>query len=478
MHKLDQLLFNNKFYKLSGNYVIFNELGNSISKDIYDLIDLNKIFNAENVFKNTVTNYEKLIERINLQDSTSLFLNLVSMEFLEFISSSVFEFIYCDLTNYDEMLHQYEIWCELRKLTNFLCVKINVYNETKFLIYDNTELEVSVIFPVYNVSQYLEQCFRNFLTFKHDFIELIAVNDGSTDNSLDILKNFSTKDYRIKILNKTNGGCASARMHGLEHAKGKYVAFVDPDDFVEPDFLLKLHMNAVFSQCQVIQCGYKKYYMETDSYSDVSENPRLQNYYTPIYAYLEPLYELYRINDIAIWRRLYKRDFLLQNKITFPISIRRFDDLPFFFEVFSRCVSFVAIPDKLYNYRLNRPGQDIAINDEKLYIHFDIFAYLDKFNSELEDVNILRNLLISRINSHMWSMSLLQPKYYSAYIDKLILDFKIHIKDIAFSIMCIRSHYGGVLKIEMLFFLGVVLRNKFLVKKAMKIYMELHNGKI
>jgi hypothetical protein len=216
--------------------------------------------------------------------------------------------------------------------------------------------------------------------------------------------------------------------------------------------------------------------METNEYHDVADSHALSRYYTPYKSYLEPIYELYRINDVAIWRRLYKRDFLLNNKIEFPTPIKRFDDLPFFFEVFSRCVSFVAIPDKLYNYRLNRPGQDVAINDERLFVHFEIFEYLDKFYSERtgEDQHVLKNLLISRLNSHLWSLSLLDEEFYDNYILKMIKDFNIHVKHFAFSVACIKAHFGGIKKLQMLLFIGIYFKNKKMIKKAIKRYKETH----
>lgn len=476
MSKLERILLCEQFYNLSGKYFIYCH--NKVNDDVTSLLGLNNKYDIRLLGNNTCNTSSTFLKNTQLDNSASLFIQDYSESIVKSLVNNkcVFEFIYCDLTNYDDMYQQYKVWCELRKLTKFLCIKVNVYNEVKFLVYDNTELEVSVIFPVYNISQYLKQCFENFISFKHDFIELLAVNDGSTDDSLSILEGISAKDKRVKILNKANGGCASARMYGLQNAKGKYVAFVDPDDFVEPDFLLKLHMNAVFSQCQVIQCGFKKYYMETNEYHDVADSQSLSKYYTPYKSYLEPIYELYRINDVAIWRRLYKRDFLLNNKIEFPTSIKRFDDLPFFFEVFSRCVSFVAIPDKLYNYRLNRPGQDVAINDERLFVHFEIFEYLDKFYSERasEDQHVLKNLLISRLNSHLWSLSLLDEKLYDDYILKMIKDFNIHVKHFAFSVACIKAHFGGIKKLQMLLFIGIYFQNRKMIKKAIKRYKETH----
>ena len=103
---------------------------------------------------------------------------------------------------------------------------------------------VSVLIPVYNVEKYLERCLDSILKQTLTKIEIICVNDGSTDNSLSILKEYQKKDSRIIIVNKENGGLPSARNAGLDRAEGKYVGFVDSDDYIEPNMFQKLYDTA------------------------------------------------------------------------------------------------------------------------------------------------------------------------------------------------------------------------------------------
>ena len=98
---------------------------------------------------------------------------------------------------------------------------------------NNDEDLISIIVPVYNVEKYLEQCLESLLNQTYKNIEIIVVNDGSTDQSLDILKKYSFKDNRIKLYSQKNQGISAARNTALEHINGKYVMFVDSDDWIE-----------------------------------------------------------------------------------------------------------------------------------------------------------------------------------------------------------------------------------------------------
>ena len=93
---------------------------------------------------------------------------------------------------------------------------------------------ISIIVPVYNVSEYLPRCLDSLINQTYKNIEIILVNDGSTDNSLEICKKYAEKDLRIKVIDKENGGISSARNTGIAEASGEWIGFVDSDDYIEP----------------------------------------------------------------------------------------------------------------------------------------------------------------------------------------------------------------------------------------------------
>ncbi|HIY36843.1 MAG TPA: glycosyltransferase, partial [Candidatus Paraprevotella stercorigallinarum] len=99
---------------------------------------------------------------------------------------------------------------------------------------------ISIIIPVYNSSAYLDKCIGSVLMQTYKNIEVILVNDGSDDDSFEICKKYAENDHRIKLINKDNGGVSSARNAGIKASTGRYIAFVDSDDTISPDFCSKM----------------------------------------------------------------------------------------------------------------------------------------------------------------------------------------------------------------------------------------------
>lgn len=117
---------------------------------------------------------------------------------------------------------------------------------------------ISVIIPVYNAEHHLKKCVDSFINQSYSNFELILVNDGSKDNSLEICKSCSLNDSRIITLNKSNGGASSARNFGLDHMHGDYVIFADSDDFVSPDYLNNLYLAIKKGSFDIVQCGHQE----------------------------------------------------------------------------------------------------------------------------------------------------------------------------------------------------------------------------
>ncbi len=113
---------------------------------------------------------------------------------------------------------------------------------------------ISVIIPIYNVAKYLPRCFDSILSQKNSDFEVVMVDDGSTDNSAAVCKEMSERDARFKLFTKDNGGVSSARNYGLEKAEGEYIAFIDGDDAVDPDFLT---FEADIQQVDVVEKSYR-----------------------------------------------------------------------------------------------------------------------------------------------------------------------------------------------------------------------------
>lgn len=239
------------------------------------------------------------------------------------------------------------------------------------------------------------------------------MDDGSPDNCADIVRQYAEKDPRIKLLQKENGGCASARQYGLERAKGRYIGFIDPDDFIDESMFRKLLSRAMVGSYEISYCGYKELYEETGKTRDIPDllsSPYKDGTVDP--NEIQPLMAFLRV---AIWRGIYRSEMLRRNKIHFYTDLRRFDDLPFKFEVFASAKSVVCVPEHLYYYRMARPGQDVAANDERLYVHFSIFEYLDEFVAAHGTKEMYDYLQIVKLHTHIYALQKLLPQYVKEY---------------------------------------------------------------
>lgn len=212
--------------------------------------------------------------------------------------------------------------------------------------------KVSVLLPIYNVEKYLEKCLDSVIGQTLKDIEIICVNDGSTDSSLDILKKYAAKDKRIKIINKENGGLPSARNAGLDAATGEFVSFIDSDDYIQPNMMSTLYKNAKKTKAEIVICGANIF----------PEEPRADGW---TYSVLSPKCKFYEeCNDELlfknpatrpfIWRTFVKRDLIERNHLRLNEGIHIGEDNAFQFRIYPLAKGISVIPDKLYNYRWYR----------------------------------------------------------------------------------------------------------------------------
>lgn len=281
---------------------------------------------------------------------------------------------------------------------------------------DSYEKELSIVFPVYNVENYIEQCIRSVTAWKADYVEFLFVSDGSKDASADIIRKYARNDKRILLIEKENGGCASARQMGLERVRGRYVGFIDPDDFIEINMFHKLLRKAMEGNFDISLCGYKEYY-ENSGLSRNAEDYIVQPYIDGCYD-ANKIKELVTYSRVAIWRGIYRTEFLRQSNIHFYTNIKRFDDLPFKVETFAFAKSVVMLPENLYYYRLEREGQDVAANDQRLYVHFDIFAYLDQSIGRTGNQQLIDYYQMCKLQTHRYALEKIQDKYKKEYLDR------------------------------------------------------------
>ena len=373
--------------------------------------------NSKQSNEEIITTEIKLLNKIeNLETNAIFFDTKIRIETLldyDLKAKFLFGHIWCDSLPY------FSIWEKFRTISKHIEIqRVNLYGKLEVLLWEKSveEIELSVIFPVYKVRDYLKKCIETVTAWKAPYVEFLFVNDGSPDDSAELISEYQKKDSRIKLLNKENGGCASARRYGLEHAKGRYVGFVDPDDFIDPSMFKKLLSRALMGNYQISYSGYFQYYESTKLIEKVSD-PIGEPYSNGI-TDLDLIRDLIIYRRIAIWRGIYRRDFLEDNNISFNVSFKRFDDLPFKVETLMCAKSVVSVPEYLYYYRLDRPGQDVSCNDKRLYVHFDIFAYLDGITLKKNDQKLIDYLQVLKVQTHTWALQIIQEQYSSEYTQK------------------------------------------------------------
>ena len=185
---------------------------------------------------------------------------------------------------------------------------------------------VSIIVPVYNCEKYLRQCIDSLLNQSYRDLEIICVDDGSTDDSLNILHEYSDRDSRIIILNKINDGkgAAGARNLGLESATGEYVIFLDSDDFFEPDMIEKMVSAAEENNADIVLCRAERFDDRTGKrerdYEGINFKLLLEQ---PVFSYKDCKDTIFQIADWIVWNKLFRRELITANNLRFesiPIS--------------------------------------------------------------------------------------------------------------------------------------------------------------
>lgn len=237
--------------------------------------------------------------------------------------------------------------------------------------------KISIIVPVYNVEAYLPQCIDSILEQTYKNLEIILVDDGSTDTSLDVCKRYARIDNRIKVISKVNGGQSSARNLGLENSTGDFIGFVDSDDWIEPNMYEVLmetiyNYNADIAACAIFNYNYKK---DTKVKTGNSGETVL---YDSFNSYCDNLFIPCKHEiRFEIWNKLYKRDIL--KGIRFKEG-QLYEEIFFMRHVLERTNKLAFIDTPLYNYRLCRPGSTVSsFNISRLSKADEIDPYISIF---------------------------------------------------------------------------------------------------
>lgn len=257
----------------------------------------------------------------------------------------------------------------------------------KHTIDENTlklkELLVSVVVPIYNAEATLYKCIESILRQSHSWLQIILVNDGSTDKSGSICADFTTADVRVELINKANEGVSSARNIGLTHAKGTYLIFVDSDDYIEYNMIEVLLAEIVMRNADIVFHGL----INENANGGMVKKKRCQAFVATgkdekrgalIYLQGEGLLG-YACN------KMYRLTFLRSNLLFFPIGINLYEDLMFNIECYRLANCICGVDFEMYHYV--RCGNSLATtyNEQGLEYAEKVMELLD---SSMDEVNV------------------------------------------------------------------------------------------
>ena len=274
-------------------------------------------------------------------------------------------------------------------------------------------IAISILVPVYNVERYLNQCLDSILQQTFRDFEVICINDGSTDHSLEIIKSFITKDKRFKLIDKINTGYGHSMNQGLSQCQGEYISIIESDDYIQPDMLERLYTVATKNNLDVARCNYyifskfsKK--LNNDYIKDILANKVLK----PL-DHIKIFYQ-----PPSIWVNLYKKDFIHKNKIRFlETAGASFQDTSFVFKVYALCKRFMYINEALLYYRIDNNGS--SINDKsKAFCVCDEYQEILKFTKEHPQIydKIKYHIPVLRYNCYRWNFLRIDPSLRKSFL--------------------------------------------------------------
>lgn len=215
---------------------------------------------------------------------------------------------------------------------------------------------ISIIVPIYKVEKYIKQCVDSIIAQTYENIEIILVDDGSTDNCPSICDEYAVLDKRIKVVHKPNGGLVSARKAGLLSSTGEYVCFVDGDDWIEPDMYQRVAESIEFTNAD---CVITQFYFEYPNNSSKSDYKLSKEYYvrSEIEKEIFPIMlfdnQYYRFGIYpCCWTKVFKRELLEKHLTDTDDRIRMGEDIAFTYPCIMDCQTIAFIDEPLYHYRI------------------------------------------------------------------------------------------------------------------------------
>ncbi len=280
-------------------------------------------------------------------------------------------------------------------------------------------VKISVIVPVYNVEKYLEECLSSLIHQTLSDIEIICVNDGSSDNSLKIIQDFQLKDKRIKIINKENSGYGETMNKGLDLATGEYIGIVESDDFVKSEMFEELYKIASKNEADVVKSDFY-FYFTKEKQARKADKVRDKK----CFSIKDDVSVLKTMP--SIWSGIYRREFLIQNSLRFlETPGASYQDTSFAFKTLCCAKKIIFTKNAYLYYRSDNENSSVK-SKSKVFCICDEFDEITKFLNENPKIKSIVNnqKLKIQFNRYKWNTIRIDDAFRDEFIDKFQQTFE------------------------------------------------------
>ncbi len=340
-------------------------------------------------------------------------------------------------------------------------------------------MTISIIVPVYNAQERLSACVDSLLAQTEKDIEVLLVDDGSSDDSVKICDEYATKDARVKVYHKPNGGVSSARNYGIEQAHGQYMMFVDSDDVIDETLCEKLLRKVLDTGCNAAVCGFsREFYLKKElkradiilpDCEDILSEEQVKRYYGGLYE---------KTLLSAVWATLYCTELIQKNMLRFATDIYIGEDMLFKQSYLALDSHIAVVNEPLYHYYCDEKASlTRRIDPKKVEFAKRIFDESVAFSNRLQ---VGTEMFSSIAKMHLKNCFILLESVFAADNAMEKLDKKAYMKEI---VLCkqtqdaLKCNSGGdkelliykpILKTRCLWFIKLFTFMRYKVKKMLR----------
>ena len=285
-------------------------------------------------------------------------------------------------------------------------------------------LKLSVIIPIYNSKSYLREAIDSVINQTLSDIEIICINDGSTDNSLEIINQYALKDERIKIIDKPNEGYGKTINCGLNEAKGEFAAVFEPDDILDKTIYEKLYAIAEKENLDVVKCNFFNYWSQKNKKkkSGLVSRCAKKEAFCP-----KDNLKIFTAHA-SIWAGIYRKSFLDENNIRLlETAGASFQDMGFTFKVLATVDKMYLLDEALLYYRQDNPNSSVN-NPKKMYCVCDEYEEIGKFLDNHPEKKEIFNTqkLINQYRAYLWNLRRLSDELKPEFLTRFSNEFQFY----------------------------------------------------